>query len=195
MVRRDEDGSAGNGHATATAPVTRSTNGTGNLDAGSGFTPDGTITLVISDSKLAPAQGGPLAAGKSLTGFLSRIRLETQTGSALTPDNAPDSVAGTGEYVLSGNAWCSNAAPSASLAATPTSGLAPLTVRFDGVRHGSRTPATRSRRTRSDFGDGTPPVTQSSPTVSHTYSDAGDVPRDGDRHRLSRRREHERRGA
>ena len=55
-----------------------STNGTGNLDAGSGFTPDGTITLVISDSKLAPAQGGPLAAGKSLTGFLSRIRLETR---------------------------------------------------------------------------------------------------------------------
>jgi uncharacterized repeat protein (TIGR01451 family) len=107
-----------------------------------------------------------------LTGFLSRIRLETQTGSALTPDNAPDSVAGTGEYVLSGNAWCSNTAPSASLAATPVSGLAPLAVRFDGSgtdADAGDTIATYTFR----FGDGTPPVTQSSPTVSHTYATPG----------------------
>src|SRR4051794_1728234 len=146
-----------------------STNGTGDLDAGSGFTPDGTITLVVSHSKLTPASGGALTAGKSLTGFLSRIRLETQTGSALTPDNAPDSVAGTGEYVLSGNAWCSSAAPTAALAATPTSGLAPLTVRFDGSGTDADAGDTIASYTFR-FGDGTPPVTQSSPSVSHTYS-------------------------
>jgi uncharacterized repeat protein (TIGR01451 family) len=149
-----------------------STAGTGNLDAGSGFTPDGTITLVIANSKIVPPSGGFPSAGQSLTAFLSRVRLESQTGSALTPDNAPGTT-GEGEYRLSGNAWCANAAPSAVLSASPTSGLAPLTVNLDGSRSSDADSADTITSYTFRFGDGSTPVTQSSPTVSHTYRDAG----------------------
>jgi uncharacterized repeat protein (TIGR01451 family) len=150
-----------------------STAGTGDLDAGSGFTPEGSITLVISDSKIAPTSGGTLSAGKLLTGFLTRIRLESQTGSALTPDNAPDSVAPIGQYLLSGNAWCANGAPTAVLAATPTSGLAPLTVSLDGTGASDPDAGDTIASYTFRFGDGSTPVTQSSPTISHTYSSPG----------------------
>jgi uncharacterized repeat protein (TIGR01451 family) len=106
-----------------------------------------------------------------LTTFLTRVRVETQTGGALTPDNAPGTT-GEGEYILSGNAWCANAAPTARLTATPSSGLAPLTVSLDGST--SSDPdhdALESYTFR--FGDGSTPVTQSSPTISHTYSNPG----------------------
>jgi uncharacterized repeat protein (TIGR01451 family) len=149
-----------------------STSGTGNLDAGSGFTPDGTITLVIANSKIVPPSGGFPSAGQSLTAFLSRVRLESQTGSALTPDNAPGTT-GEGEYRLSGNTWCANAAPTAALSAAPTSGLAPLTVNLDGSRSSEPDSADTITSYTFRFGDGSTPVTQSTPTVSHTYRDAG----------------------
>ena len=154
-------------------PGDASDTGIGNLDAGSGFTPDGTITLVISDSKIAPAAGGTLSAGKLLTGFLTRIRIETQTGGALTPDNAPNSVAPIGQYLLSGNAWCANGAPTAVLAAAPTSGLAPLTVSLDGTGASDPDAGDTIASYTFRFGDGSTPVTQSSPKISHTYSSAG----------------------
>ena len=152
---------------------TGSTSGLGNLDAGSGFTPDGTITLVISNSKIAPASGGSPSAGQFLTGFLTRVRVESQTGSALTPDNAPNSAAPDGDYELSGNAFCANAAPTAVLSGSPNTGPAPLTVGFNGSGSsdpdGGDTIASYTFR----FGDGSTPVTQSSPTVSYTYANPG----------------------
>ncbi len=149
-----------------------STSGIGNLDAGSGFTPDGTITLVVANSKIAPASGGTPSAGQSLTAFLTRVRVESQTGSALTPDNAPGTT-GEGEYRLSGNAWCANAAPTAALSATPTSGLAPLTVNLDGSTSSEPDSGDTVASYTFRFGDGSTPVTQSSPTISHTYRDPG----------------------
>ena len=51
----------------------------GPFDTGSGFTPDGTITLVIANSKIAPVSGGTPSAGQKLTTFLTRVRVESQT--------------------------------------------------------------------------------------------------------------------
>jgi uncharacterized repeat protein (TIGR01451 family) len=150
-----------------------SNNGTGPLDAGSTFAPDGTITLLVAQSKISPAQGGMLAPGKKLTGFLTRIRLETGTGGALTPDNAPDSLAPTGEYVLSGNAFCSNRAPTAALTATPTSGSTPLTVNFNGSSSSDPDAGDTIASYNFRFGDGSTPASQTTPTVSHVYSSPG----------------------
>jgi uncharacterized repeat protein (TIGR01451 family) len=150
------------------------TNGVGDLDAGSGFTPDGTITLIISNSKITG--GTPTdtpSAGESLTGFLTRIRVESQTGSALTPDNAPNSAAPDGDYELSGNAFCANAAPTAALSASPTSGVAPLTVAFDGSASSDPDAGDSIASYTFGFGDGSTPATQPSPTVSHVYASPG----------------------
>jgi uncharacterized repeat protein (TIGR01451 family) len=152
---------------------TGSTNGIGDLDAGSGFTPDGTITLVISNSKIAPASGGNPSAGQVLKGFLTRVRVESQTGSALTPDNAPDSAAPDGDYMLSGNAFCANTAPTASLSGSPLSGPPPLTVTFDGSASSDPDPGDAVVSYTFGFGDGSTPVTQAAPTIQHTYNTPG----------------------
>jgi uncharacterized repeat protein (TIGR01451 family) len=152
---------------------TGSTSGLGNLDAGSGFNADGTITLVISNSKIAPASGGNPSAGQLLKGFLTRVRVESQTGSALTPDNAPNSAAPDGDYQLSGNAFCANAAPTAVLSGSPTSGPAPLTVNFSGSGSSDPDAGDTIASYTFRFGDGSTPVTQSNPAVSYTYANAG----------------------
>ena len=152
---------------------TGNNSGLGNLDAGSGFTPDGTITLVVSNSKIAPASGGNPSAGQLLKGFLTRIRVESQTGSALTPDNAPNSAASGGDYQLSGNAFCANAAPTAVLNGSPTSGPAPLTVNFDASGSSDPDAGDTIASYTFRFGDGSTPVTQSTPTVSHSYANPG----------------------
>jgi len=65
-----------------------------------------------------------------------------------------------------------NAAPTAVLTATPTSGTVPLTVNFDGSGSFDSHGDTIASHTF-DFGDGPAPVTQSTPTISHTYQFAG----------------------
>jgi uncharacterized repeat protein (TIGR01451 family) len=147
--------------------------GLGDLDAGSGFSPDGTITLVVSNSKIAPASGGNPSAGELLRGFLTRVRVESQTGSALTPDNAPNSAAPDGDYELSGNAFCANAAPTAVLSASPTAGPRPLTVGFDASGSSDPDADDEIASYTFGFGDGSAPVTTTSPTISHTYERAG----------------------
>jgi len=70
-------------------------------DAASSFNADGTIRIVVSRDAVGATPGG------NLTDFLVRVRVESQTGSALTPDNAPDSLARTGSYTVKGNENCS----------------------------------------------------------------------------------------
>jgi PKD repeat protein len=65
-----------------------------------------------------------------------------------------------------------NAAPTAVLNATPSSGAVPLTVNFDGSGSSDSDGDTIASYTF-DFGDGGAPVTQSTPTISHTYQFAG----------------------
>src|SRR5206468_941675 len=92
-------------------------------------------------------------------------------------DQMPASLAFAGNYTVNNNQFCRpNAAPTAVLTATPTSGNAPLAVNFDGS--GSFDPDTAPppdtiASYTFDFGDGSAAVTQSTPTISHTYNAAG----------------------
>jgi PKD repeat protein len=67
-----------------------------------------------------------------------------------------------------------NDAPTAVIAATPTSGAVPLAVSFDGSRSSDPDPGDSIRTYRWSFGDGASQDT-TAPTVSHTYSTAGAV--------------------
>ncbi len=140
----------------------------GDADAGSTFSPDGTITIVISRSKIANP-----AVGQNLTGFLIRVRFGTDAAS-VTPDNMPSDLGPAGLYTVVGNEACSpNKPPVAALTATPIKDEAPLLVHFDAS--GSSDPDMGDMVTSYtfDFGDGSAPVTQASPTISHTYISNG----------------------
>jgi hypothetical protein len=131
-------------------------------DPASTFLPDGTIRIVVPRSAI----GNP-AIGQSLTGFLTRI-----AAGVVTPDNMPDSLAPSGSYSIAGNVPCvaPNAAPTALLTGTPQSGPSPLTVNFTGAGSTDPDPGDTIASYTFDFGDGSPAVTQSSPTISHTYN-------------------------
>jgi hypothetical protein len=153
-----------------TFPVTNGAYGSamtvsGDADAGSTYNANGTITIVISRSKI----GNP-AVGSALQGFLMRVRIDP---AGITPDNMPDSLAPDGSYTVVGNEFCRpNNAPIARLTASPTKGTAPITVTFNGS--GSSDPDGDAITSYTfSFGDGTPDVTQSSPTILHTYSYRG----------------------
>jgi PKD repeat protein len=66
-----------------------------------------------------------------------------------------------------------NAAPVASLSATPSSGDAPLTVTLSGAGSSDPDAGDSISSYTFTFGDGSAPVTQSGPAVSHTYSAPG----------------------
>ena len=68
--------------------------------AASKYTADGAIRIVVPRSAVGAS------VGSNLTDFLIRVRVESGTGSALTPDNAPDSLARTGSYTVKGNENC-----------------------------------------------------------------------------------------
>jgi PKD repeat protein len=141
-------------------------------DPSSGYTaPFNKVVIVVKASDLG------LNPGDTISGFVSGV---SQTaGGAITGlyDQMPDSLAFTGSYTVNSNQFCRpNAAPTAVLTATPTSGTAPLTVNFDGS--GSYDPDTAPppdtiASYTFNFGDGSAAVTQSTPTISHTYNTAG----------------------
>jgi hypothetical protein len=137
----------------------------GLADAESNFNADGTITIVISRSKI----GNP-APSAVMQGFLIRVRI----ANTITPDNMPDSLAPDGVYVIKGNEFCRpNTAPVAQLVATPDQGNPPLTVQFDGSTSVDTDPGDSVVSYTFSFGDGSPDVTQSSPKISHTYKHGG----------------------
>lgn len=143
----------------------------GRADRGS-FTADGTIIIEISNPT------------KTSTAANSRVFPELQTGEVIGNINAAtqqsagvllinDDSTGTGAYTLKGNAFCRpNNAPVAALSATPSSGNAPLAVTLDASGSSdadTAAPADTIASYTFDFGDGSAPVTQSNPTVTHTY--------------------------
>ncbi len=137
----------------------------GQADAESNYAPDGTITIVLSRSKI----GNP-APGVAMQGFLIRVRI----ANTITPDNMPDGLAPDGAYLIKGNAFCApNVAPIAKLAANPDHGNPPLTVAFDGSGSVDPDAGDSIASYTFSFGDGSPDVTQSSPTISHTYTHGG----------------------
>jgi len=138
----------------------------GQADAESNFNADGTITIVLSRSKI----GSP-APNAVMQGFLIRVRI----ANTITPDNMPSSLAPDGVYVIKGNAFCKpNTAPIAKLVATPDHGNPPLTVTLDGSTSVDPDVGDSVASYTFSFGDGSPDVTQTSPTISHTYKHGGD---------------------
>jgi len=78
------------------------------------------------------------------------------------------------DYTRIGNTACGTGVPNASLAANPTSGAVPLTVNFDASGSSNPQSCNTIASYTLDFGDGSSTVTQSAPTFSHTYNNAGD---------------------
>jgi PKD repeat protein len=137
----------------------------GQADAESNFSSDGTITIVLSRSKI----GSPAPAAV-LQGFLIRVRI----GNTITPDNMPSGLAPEGSYIIKGNAFCApNTPPIAKLVATPNQGNPPMTVAFDGSTSLDPDAGDSVVSYTFSFGDGSADVTQSSPMISHTYKHGG----------------------
>ncbi len=66
-----------------------------------------------------------------------------------------------------------NTAPTAMLSVTPTLGVAPLAVNVNGSASSDPDSGDSIVSYTFDFGDGSAPVTQSTPTLSHTYRTPG----------------------
>jgi hypothetical protein len=78
-------------------------------DAQSAYSADGQIKIVV------PRSAFGIKAGDSLGSFLIRVTVRAGAVNP-TPDNAPDNLAPTGQYVVKGNENC--AVPQADLAVT-----------------------------------------------------------------------------
>ena len=132
------------------------------------------VVIVVKASDLG------LNPGDTISGFVAGV---SQTaGGLLTElyDQMPDSLAYTGSYTVNNNQVCRpNAAPTAVLTGTPTAGHAHMTVSFDGSGSfdpDTQPPADRVASYTFNFGDGSPAVTQSTPTVAHRYERNGVYP-------------------
>lgn len=138
----------------------------GQLPSSSGYSKNGTIRLVVPDADVGNLSSGQKLS--SINGVTQQLAGAGGTGALATMDTTAD-----GSYQLVGNASCQpNDPPVASMQASPTSGEAPLTVDFDASA--SYDPDGDGVAQYSfDFGDGTSPVTQTSPKISHTYQQAG----------------------
>src|SRR6266446_3070849 len=178
-----------NGGATPTfESYTPSPNGSGGVDGrfvaagsqkpaepSSGYAPPfNKVVIVVKASDLG------LNPGDSISGFVSGV---SQTaGGVITGlyDQMPDSLAFTGSYTVNSNAFCQpNNPPTAVLTGTPTSGHANMTVNFDGSGSfdpDTQPPADRIASYTFSFGDGSPAVTQSTPTLAHRYRRNGVYP-------------------
>jgi len=160
---------ATNPDPNANTPVTY-----GNADSGSYDVASGVVRITISNSKLRSIDGraSKYVANTSLGAINVRTYLARPDAGQKSQNNASD-ITGNGAYTLVGNAFCYvNRLPVASLSASPTQGTAPLTVSFDGSA--STDPDGSVVSYTFSFGDGSADVTQSSPTIQHTYNNAGD---------------------
>lgn len=135
----------------------------GTADSGSFDPASDTITMKVSLSKLnatLPAGHTPIGPGSMLAGLRGSAFLAVQGNNARN------------DVTRGGTAFRINSAPIAALSANPASGPAPLAVNFDGS--GSTDPDPGDTLTYTfNFGDGTAPVTQSGPTITHTYGQVG----------------------
>jgi hypothetical protein len=136
-------------------------------------TAKGIIDIVVKATDLG------LTAGNVISGFNSAVTqtsdpLNLGPGATATYDQMPDSLAYTDSFTYAGNAACIlNQAPTAKLKVTPDQGNPPLTVGLDGSASVDPDAGDSVASYTFSFGDGSPDVTQSSPTISHTYKHGG----------------------
>ena len=145
----------------------------GSADVGSFDPLTGVITIKLSTNKM---DATPLVAGNDLAGLNVRTYLARPDAGQKSQNNAAD-ITANGSYTLVGNAACFctvDQPPVASMTATPTEGAVPLAVSFNAT--GSSDPDVGAgdgiATYTFNFGDGSAPVTQGSPTISHTYTTA-----------------------
>ena len=134
------------------------------------------VVIVVKASDLGLSPGDTIS-------FVSGVSQSTDPGATVGAgatalfDQMPDSLVFTNTYTLVNNLTCRpNTAPTAALTATPASGVAPLKVQFSGSGSSdpdADAPADTIASYTFDFGDGSSPVTQSGPTISHTYTQSG----------------------
>jgi hypothetical protein len=130
----------------------------------------GIIDIVVKASDLG------LNPGDVIGGFNAAVSQTEPVVGVLTTtfDQMPDSLTHTDSFTFVGNTACAlNQAPTAKLLATPDTGNPPLTVAFDGSTSIDADAGDSIASYTFSFGDGTPEVTQSSPTISHTYKHGG----------------------
>lgn len=140
----------------------------GTADDGSYDPATGTIRIAIANAKV-----DGVSAGQTLVGLTART-FSRPDGLPVTQTAAQDFVA-AGQYTLVGNASCRpNAAPIATLLRSPDEGCVPLTVELDGSPSTDSDAGDTIASYQFSFGDGTPDVVQSTPTISHTYESSGD---------------------
>ena len=144
----------------------------GTLEAESNANVDGTITLVMLKSNM----GNP-APGQDITNMLGSCRVTPPSqipGSGGTNETIMDSTGGGSYRLRTANLCLPNGAPTARLVATPESGLKPLAVHFDaGTSSDPDTGIDTIAKYTFNFGDGTDDVVQTTPTIDHTFTEAG----------------------
>jgi len=142
----------------------------GNAEGGSYDPVTGVITIRLATSK---ADDTPLGPGSSLDGVNARTYL-AKPDAGQKSQNIANDITGDGSYTLVGNGACFcsvDQPPVARLQASTADGTAPLSVTLDGSAStdpdGADGDAVASYTFT--FGDGSDPVTQSGPTISHSY--------------------------
>jgi IPT/TIG domain-containing protein/PKD domain-containing protein/Ig-like domain-containing protein len=158
---------------------------------------DGSITVSLTPSISSISPGiGSTAGGASVTingsnfvagaavsfggaaATITSVTTSTITVTTPTHSYGPVSVTVTnpgGQVATAPTSYVYDNVPTAVLGVTPASGLTPLTATFSGAS--SSDPDTSSGDAIASytftFGDGSAPVTQASPMVSHTYTSDG----------------------
>jgi hypothetical protein len=141
----------------------------GTADFGSFDPATGVATIKLADSKLD--QGG-LSAGDVLNALNVRTFYGRPDAGQKSQNNAAD-ITDNSTYTLVGNAACFchvDQPPVASLTASPTSGNVPLEVAFDASGSFDSDAGDGVASYTFTFADGSQPVTQASPTITHTYT-------------------------
>jgi PKD repeat protein len=154
----------------------------GSLDPASNVQSDGTITLVLSKSAIqshavCASACGPLNPGQAINLTLASVRFSPPSvapGAGGTNETIPDTTGGTSYVLRPANLCLPNTPPLAVLTANVSEGIAPLTVAFDGSGSSDPDAIDTIASYTFNFGDGGDDVNQTSPTISHTFDQAGE---------------------
>jgi hypothetical protein len=145
------------------------------------YNADGTITMVLPKSlfqskAVCTGTCGPMSAGQAINISLGSVRFSPPSelpGTGGTNETIPDTT-GAASYQLRTASLClPNAAPFAHLTEDVHSGVASLTVHFDGSGSSDPDAIDTIAQYTFNFGDGNDDVVQNSPTISHTFSQPG----------------------
>jgi PKD repeat protein len=139
----------------------------GAADGGSYDLATGVITIRLANSKAEDVQ-----PGQGLASINARTYLIHPVGGPRSQNIASD-ITGESSYTVYGNGNCFvDTPPVARLTAAPTSGNAPLGVNFDASGSSDADAGDAVTAYTFNFGDGSQPVTQANPLISHVYSSA-----------------------